>query len=163
MTERAISDEFWSDPFIRKLPERGRYLYFWFMSNAHLNPSGVFEATLEVISFDTGIPEATLPDVIKSLEKKIGWVPEDDRFWVKNFFKRQCKSPKFATGAVRAMQKVKDAELFEAWMQYNISILHQYNMDIKSIYNEAICHDDLISLRYGKPSNVPREEVPHEG
>ena len=79
MKERLINTRFWSDGFIReKLNPLDRYLYLYFLTNEKTNISGIYELPKSIISWETGIEEKTLSDMLVRLKGRVeyvdGWV-----------------------------------------------------------------------------------------
>lgn len=62
--QRYISTSFWDDEWIQGLPPNEKFLFMYLMTNALTNISGVYKITIRRISFDTGLPEHTINDIL---------------------------------------------------------------------------------------------------
>jgi DnaD/phage-associated family protein len=103
MPERGFSTSFWTDPFVVKLPQEAKTLFTYLFTNDHCNQAGLYEIALETIASETKIPEDALPGLLSLLEPKVKWYPEQSLVWIKNFLRRQAKSPKFIVSALKAL------------------------------------------------------------
>jgi len=145
MPYREVDTGFWTDPFIVKLPfeAKGLYLYLW--TNTHCNQAGLYEIALETIASETKLGEDLLPKLLDILKPKVLWYEENNLIWVKNFIKRQSKSPKFLAAVAKSLTTIHHNGAIEELLtynreRYNISIPYQYYMDRVSVvygYNSA--------------------------
>lgn len=120
MPERTIDTELWdSDEWFQELDISARYLFLYLWTNDHCKPAGLFYITLATIASTTKIPRADLPDLLKSLEKKVVWYEEDNLIWVKNFIKRQYKSPSFLLAGAKSLLSVRNEEAIKVLVDYN--------------------------------------------
>jgi len=138
MPERGLDSGFWGDKWIRKLEPHARYLFLYLWSNDHCNPAAVYEITLETMSFETGLAESDLPELLEGMKEKVKWLPDEDLIWVKNFIKRQSKSSKFLIAVAKSLQKINNNGLVAEVVEYNytrhsISIPYPYTTDSISI------------------------------
>jgi hypothetical protein len=138
MPERGFNTEFWTDPFVRKLTAEAEYLYIYLWTNQRCNQAGLYQITPDVIAFETKLPVEKIPDLLRLLEPKVKWYPEQDLIWVKNFIKHQYKSPKFLIAAANRLKDINNNGAVKELLEYNlkrysISIPYEYNMDIVSI------------------------------
>ena len=62
--QRYISTSFWDDEWIQGLEPNEKFLFMYLMTNALTNISGVYKITTRRISFDTGLPEHTINDIL---------------------------------------------------------------------------------------------------
>ena len=134
MPERGFNTEFWTDPFVRKLTAEAEYLYIYLWTNQRCNQAGLYQITPDVIAFETKLPVEKIPDLLKLLEPKVKWYPEQDLIWVKNFIKHQYKSPKFLIAAASRLKDINNNGAVKELLEYNlkkysISIPYEYSMD----------------------------------
>ncbi|MDD5190033.1 MAG: hypothetical protein PHE50_03195, partial [Dehalococcoidales bacterium] len=122
MAERGFQTELWTDPFIQGLPPEAKLLFIYLWTNKHCNQAGLYEVTLKTIAFDTGLPQASLPALLKQLEPKVAWYPEQNLIWVKNFLKRQCKSQSFLVAAAKCLKSIRTNGLVKEFIVYNQSL-----------------------------------------
>src|SRR5258707_11230774 len=65
-TQRYISTSFWDDKWIRTLSPEQRYVYMYLLTNPQTNIAGIYQITIDRISFDTGYSIAELRDIFES-------------------------------------------------------------------------------------------------
>lgn len=134
VSERGFDTAFWADPFVQGLPAEGKLLFAYLWTNSHCNQAGLYQVTVKTIAFETSLPEADIPGLLQMLEPKAVYYPDAELVWVKNFIKRQTKSPKFLVAAAKCLSNIKNngaiRDLLEYNLQrYNISIPYQYSTD----------------------------------
>lgn len=142
MPERGFDTGFWTDPFVVKLPfeAKGLFLYLW--TNDHCNQAGLYEIAPETIASETKLPEDILPDLFSRLEPKVKWYPEQNLVWVRNFIKRQSKSPKFLIAVAKSLTTIHNNGAISELLEYNskrysISIPYPYHTDTVAIPSSA--------------------------
>jgi len=139
MPERGFATETWdSDEWFQELDILPRYLFIYLWTNDHCNPAGLYHITPSTISFATKIPKSDLPDLFAALAPKVKWYPDHSLVWVKNFIKRQSKSPKFLAAAAKSLTNIHHNGAIKELLDYNlqrygISIPYQYYIDRLSI------------------------------
>lgn len=131
MPIRDFDDGYWTDPYVQPLVKDAKLLYLYLWTNKHCNQAGLYEITLKSISFDTGIAEDELPDLFKLIPDKVTWYPEKNLVWVKNFVKRQAKSPQFLVAVAKCLMNIHHNGAVQSLIQYNydtytISIPYPY-------------------------------------
>jgi len=144
VTERTIDDSFWDEGFTQSLPTEGKTLYIWSFTNKHCNPAGLYKATLKTIAFETDIDIKRIPELLDLLQLKLKYYPDNHLLWVKNFLKRQSKSPKFIQAAAKALTTINCNGAINELLEYNrtihsISIPYQYYMDNIKIPTGLVC------------------------
>jgi len=122
LAERGFQTELWTDPFIQGLSPEAKLLFIYLWTNKHCNQAGLYEITLKTMAFDTGLPQESLPSLLKQLEPKVSWYPEQNLIWVRNFLKRQCKSQSFLIAAAKCLKNIGNNGLMEEFVQYNQSL-----------------------------------------
>lgn len=110
MPERGFDTGFWGDKWVRRLPSPAKLLFSYLWTNDHCTQAGVYEITLDAIAFETGLREPELPQLLHGLSPKVEWYPDQDIIWVRNFLRRQAKSPKFLVAAIKSLDKLKVPE-----------------------------------------------------
>jgi len=130
MPQRGFSTSYWTDPFILKLPQEAKLLYAYLWTNMHCNQAGLYEIALETIAFETGLPPEDIPRLIRTLEPKVAWYPDQNLIWVKNFLRHQTKSPKFLAAAAKCLNSIGNNGLVKEFLdfnrQHNVFIPYQY-------------------------------------
>ena len=137
MPERRFDTGYWNDPDIMKLPMKAKLLYLYLWTNRHCNQAGLYGIALETIHFETGLEQEEIADLLKILEKKVAWYPEQNLIWVKNFLHRQSQSPKFVAAAAKCLKTIPDNGIIKEFIEYNarytLSIPYSYPIDRVSI------------------------------
>lgn len=134
MTERGFDTAFWNDGFVQDLDVRAKLLHVYLWTNDHCNQAGLYEITINTMSAETGIDKTMVPEMLGSLHKKIEWYSDLNIVWVKNFVKRQSKSPKFLAAVAKSLLSIPYPQLVTNLLTYNvtrysISIPYQYYID----------------------------------
>lgn len=147
MPERRFETTYWSDPFVMKLPAEAKLLYVYLWTNIHCNQAGLYEIAVETISFETGLSPEEVPELMSLLQPKVTWLPEQNLVWVKNFLRRQTKSPLFLVAAAKCLETINNNGLVREFLDYNqkysLSIPYQY-----PINRVAVSDSDTPPLSY---------------
>lgn len=170
MTERAFDDGFWTNPFVAPLPQEGKTLYGYSFTNSHCNQAGLYKISPITISNETGISQDKLLELFNLLEEKVKWYPDANLVWVKNFIKRQAKSPYYLQAVAKSLITIHNNGAVKELLEYNLSVhnllipYEQYvnkilggsrdskNTDITpfttatDIYTELICTEILLIM-----------------
>lgn len=105
-----INDDFWSDTWVvDRLNPLDRYLYLYLLTNRYTNMAGVYELSLRIMSFETGIEKDQLVTMLRHLQPKVMYVVNSDNGWVilRNGIKNQnYKNEKIKAGINRIIQGV---------------------------------------------------------
>jgi hypothetical protein len=121
LAERGFQTELWTDPFIQGLSPEAKLLFIYLWTNKHCNQAGLYEITLKTMAFDTGLSQESLPSLLKQLEPKVSWFPDQNIIWVRNFLKRQCKSQSFLIAAAKCLRTIGNNGLLKEFIEYNHS------------------------------------------
>ena len=152
MPERAFLTETWDDDWFHGLSRDQRYLFIYLWTNNRCTQAGAYHINLATMAFETKIPQEELPELLKSLAPKVGWYPEQNYVWVKNFLKWQAKSPKFLVAAAKCLKGIKNNGLVKEIINYN---LKQHSISIP--YEESI---DRVSVGYRYPTDTSLTPIP---
>jgi len=86
---RSVNTAFWSDPFIEELDSDQKLLFLYLITNEKTNMLGIYEATLNKMSFETSIPKSKIEKAFTVFESK-GKVKYVENFVVLiNYMKHQ--------------------------------------------------------------------------
>lgn len=143
LPERGFLTETWDEDWFQEMSRDQRYLFVYLSTNNHCNQAGVYHITLATIAFESKIPVEELPDLLHSLSPKAEWYPGENYIWVKNFIKKQAKSPKFLVAAAKALKNIRNNGLVKEVIEYNlreyrISIPYEHNTDTVSIQPDTV-------------------------
>jgi len=165
MPERGFDTSYWSDPFIQNLPKDAKLLYAYLWTNNHCNQAGLYEITTRTIAFDTALAEEDIPQFLQLLELKVKWYPDQNLIWVKNFIKRQSKSPKFLIAVAKSLELIHHNGAVKELLNYNmekysISIPYRYYIDSVPIPSSAnaISGANASSKANSKKEKIVKEE-----
>lgn len=150
MPERGFNTELWNDSFVRKLPKDAKFLFIYLWTNPHCNQAGLYEIDPETIAFETKLAAEDIPTLLDSLKPKVVWYPDSNLVWVKNFIKRQAKSPKFLIAAAKCLAFISNNGAVQELIEYNysihsISIPYPYSSSSNPIPSSASASADLYS------------------
>ena len=137
MTERGFNTGFWTSPFAIDLPKEAKLLHAYCRTNQHCNQAGLYPIAVKTISFETGIPAESIPELFDLLKPEIVWYPEANLVWVRHFLKEQAKSSKFVVAALSCLSKDSLPE----------DIVAEFQMYNQKIFIEANVHPQLSLTR----------------
>lgn len=135
MPQRDFDTATWGDPFFQPLSPEAKLLFIYLWTNPNTNQAGMYEITLDTIAAGVRLPAEDIPGLMKSLEGHVEWSPDTNIIWVKNFLRRQCKSPKFFIAAMNCLKNINNNGMVKDFLNYNRNLLiqYQYNIDTLSI------------------------------
>lgn len=157
MPERSFATESWTESqWFQGLTRDQRYLFLYLCTNQHCKQAGLYYITLPTMAFETKFIEMELPDILTALTPKVEWYPEKNLVWVKNFIKRQSKSPKFLIAVAKCLEGIKDRD------KDIIKELIEYNYTIHSIsipYGNSIGIAPIPTIPIPIPSTKPISNI----
>lgn len=125
--QRYINTKFWFDDYIINLNSLEKYLFLYFLCNNHTEICGIYELSMKIILFETGLEENQFNLIINKIKEKIlyldGWV------CIRNFIKNQQINPSVRKGIERVFLDVPDKilnQLKNVWSEFD-KILVEYN------------------------------------
>lgn len=142
MPERRFDTGYWSDPGIVDLPMKAKLLYLYLWTNVHCNQAGIYKIALKTINFETGLSLDEIPESLRALEKKVVWYEEGNLVWVKNFLRRQSKSPKFliaAIDSIKSMQNTIPQDIKDDFYEYNKALFESAQIDHEPALSKREC------------------------
>lgn len=151
MPERGWDSDCWTgDEWFQDLSRDQRYLFWYLSTNSHCNQAGLYYITLATMANETKFTKDELRQLLPNLEPKVKWYPDQNLVWVKNFIKRQSKSPKFLQAAAKSLTAIHHDVAVGELLRYNqqrysISIPYRYYMDRVSIPSATGTATGLIS------------------
>jgi len=128
---RKIRIDFWQDSYILKLSPEEKYFFLYLLSNPHTKQSGVYEVSLEIIEFETGLDEKKVSEYIQKFckDRKIKFNKKNSEIMILNWLKNNpATSPKIAACIRDEIADVKTKAFVESL--YRLFIRYQYNIDI---------------------------------
>lgn len=86
---RMVKTKFWSDEYIADLEPSEKLLYLYLITNERTSLCGCYEISRRIISFDTGLVQEKILEILKKFESdgKVFYV--DNHIFLKNFIKNQ--------------------------------------------------------------------------
>ena len=146
MTFRKFNTETWSDPWFERLSRDAKLGFIYLWTNSSCNPAGFYELSSRRIEFELGYHIDT---IYSEINTKVEWFPHENCVWVKNFFRHQAQSSKFAIAALNCLKE--NPERLQMFVEYNLDILKTMKIDLSRY------HIDTISISY--PTEQSREEA----
>lgn len=176
MTQRSFDDAFWGDKFVQSLPPNAKLLFAYLWTNKSCNQAALYEITIRTITFETGFEEKELPPLFETLKPKVQWYPDNNIVWVKNFVKRQPKSPQFLIGVAKCLKDFSSNNngLVKEFLEYNksfgisipyeyathtVSIPYPYRKDTLINYDETKDKKHTVSHTVSIPTDKIRPEL----
>ncbi|MFH0809817.1 MAG: DnaA N-terminal domain-containing protein [Pseudomonadota bacterium] len=165
LPERGFTTETWDEMWFRRLSKDQRYLYWYLSTNQHCNQAGVYPIALDQIAFEAKVPEDSLPELLRSLSPYVAWYQKEDYVWVRDFVKKQLKSPKFLIAVAKSLTTVNVNGLAKEVVDYNlqqysIAIPYQYTPTTVPILARA---SDLICSSSSSSSDLGEEVAQGKG
>lgn len=158
---RFINTKFWDDSYITKLRPYEKLLFLYLLTNPLTNISGIYEIETRRMTFDTGIEEGTIKDILKVFEKnkriyyRKGWVV------IANFVKNQSLNPKVKTGILMALKTVPmDIKRLAKIDEDSLCIPSSTNSDSLSHSNLNSNSNLKINGGFKKPSKGTKGQKP---
>lgn len=107
---RTIQTETWDDPWFADLAPNAKLLFLFLITNRRVNQCGAMEITMRQISFETGLPAATIPGLIESFGDRIKWWPDHQILIIRNFYRHQRANTgdKFDIAATKSAESLPD-------------------------------------------------------
>ncbi len=126
MKSRYINTSFWSDPFIIDLTPDEKLLFLYFLTNERTNISGIYELSLRIASFETGISEDRIGEILLKFENKI--LHFNNFIIIKNFYKHQQRNPKITSGIAYYLKELPPKVVMK---------LHEIRFPIKDLIDRS--------------------------
>jgi hypothetical protein len=105
---RTVDTATWDDPWVTDLRPLDKLLFFYLLTNRRSTACGVFEITLQAISFETGLHTRQATEGLARLSPKILWWPAHRVIFVRNFFKHQSSQSNVSNFTAAAAKKLLD-------------------------------------------------------
>ncbi len=123
-----VDSEFWDDPYWETKTPNQKLLFLCLWTNAKRTCACIYELSLHRIAAYTNIPEEDLPALLESIKPKVTWWPNDNIIWVRNFVRRQPKSPQVLKAVAEQLDKLHHPEVIREFLDYNkgIPIPYEY-------------------------------------
>jgi len=96
--ERYLNTKFWDDSYIIKRDPVEKLLFIYLLTNPLTNIIGIYEISIDRISFDTGIEQEMVLKILKRFEKDLKIKYKGGYIALKNFTKHQKNNPKINRG-----------------------------------------------------------------
>jgi hypothetical protein len=127
MKSRYINTKFWSDPFVSELEPKEKLLFLYFLTNQHTNISGIYEISMKIASFETGLDEEWIIETLNNkFDNKILY--HNGYIIVKNFYRHQQKNARINIGIASQLQELPPKV---------ISKLHEIRFPVKELMSRG--------------------------
>jgi len=116
---RQIHCSIWKDPWFIDLTPTEKLIFIYFITNDMSTLSGIYEISISVIVFETGIRRAYIEDALKRFAKDRKVYYEDGIIWVKNL--RRYHATRSDTVRIRILNEISsipDGDLKTAYLEY---------------------------------------------
>lgn len=111
--QRVVNTKFWDDTYVLKLDPVEKLLFLYFLTNPLTNISGIYEISMQRITFDTGIEKEKVLKIFQKFEKDKKMVYKNDFVYIINFIKNQISSPSVKEGILREISMVSPTILHD--------------------------------------------------
>ena len=128
---RKIRIDFWQDRYVLKLAPEQKYFFLYLLSNPHTRQSGIYEISIDIIAFETGLDEKKVSEYIQKFCKdgKIKFNKKNSEIMISNWLKNNpATSPKISACIRDEIVDVKTKSFVESL--YRLFMRYRYNTDI---------------------------------
>mgnify|MGYP001340674963 CR=1 FL=1 len=105
---------FWQDNFVLSLPFQEKAFYIYLFTNAKINLTGIYETSLAVMEFETGLSEKVILNLLDKFEQygKVKFSKDTSEICITNYIKYNLnRSPRTLKAFERQLNQVKDKSL----------------------------------------------------
>jgi len=106
--QRAISTKFWDDPYILELDAEHKLLFLYLLTNPLTNLAGVYEITMQHMTFHTGLDETKIRTMMDDLQADGKMLYRNGWLAIKNFQKHQKYNINMRKGADAILETIPD-------------------------------------------------------
>lgn len=112
---RTVKISFWTDPYIEELPSNGKLLYMYLFTSPYTNNLGVVETTMRRMSYETGIDQKTIGNLLADMETNGKIIRDGNYIWLPRFIRHQCStSPKLIQSLKGILFELSSAKIRNA-------------------------------------------------
>ncbi len=129
MSFRKFDTATWDDPWFETLTIEQRYLFIYLWTNSRCNQAGMYEISVAKITKDTNLPPTQVESLMVSLQSHVGYYPDKNIVFVKNFLKHQCQNHSFAESALKIVSE-KYPEFLQTFVNTNLTVLQKFGVAI---------------------------------
>ena len=103
---RSVNTKFWQDPFIESLKPIEKLIFIYLLTNSLTTLIGVYEISIKRISYDTGVSEKEIEEILYKFsdKKKIHFI--DNYIIISNWMKNQKLNENMRISAQREIDKL---------------------------------------------------------
>lgn len=104
MTQRIISDTFWTDPYIEDLDPSEKLIFLYLLSNPLCNIAWAYEIKVKRIAYETWFDKDMIEKILSRFEKDDRIMRAENWIILTNFAKNQSSNP----NVLKWMQRIID-------------------------------------------------------
>lgn len=153
---RQIHTHIWEDNWFVDLEPKAKLLFIWLFSNNRTSVSGLYEISIPVASFQTGLSRDEITDIFLQFEKAgkmmwlAGWI------WVKNLRKyNDSHTPNAYKRIMADVNCLPAGELKDAYLSYYQQEHDRYLADRQAIANQQ----GTLPQPFPNPSPTPPQPI----
>lgn len=124
MAYKTIDETFWTDPDVRALSYKGKFLFLYLVTNPHCHYSGVYYLPEMFIQIETGLPLKEIKASLQDLTKE-GFIKYDSRrsvVWIVKMARYQikggCSNKNMMDGIANHFKTLHKSPLINDFSQY---------------------------------------------
>lgn len=124
MAYKTIDETFWTDPDVRELSYKGKFLFLYLVTNPHCHYSGVYYLPELFIHIETGLPLKDIKAGLRDLTKE-GFIKYDPRrsvIWITKMARYQIKggasNKNMMDGIANHLKTLHKTPLIKDFLQY---------------------------------------------
>jgi len=147
---RQAHSRMWSDDWFSELKPEFKLLFFYLFTNERASVSGLYELSLRVIAFETGLEKQVILEGFAAFElaNKVYYDEKRSVVFVRNMLKYQSSSsPKVAKRIEADLKSVPECALKDKWLsEYKVSIGYRYGIEKEEYGSDTSSSISISSL-----------------
>jgi len=159
---RQIHTCIWKDSWFIELESDQKLLFIYLFSNERANLTGLYDLSLRVVAFETGLDMPTIESGLAMFAEANKVFYEDGMVWVPTLLRHNAKnitSPKIQAHLKAVIKSTRDCPLKDRWIAYyNQAVPDGYRIDTLSIPNPESDHEHVLAP-VPVPVLVPDQET----
>jgi len=136
---RQIHVSIWKDTYFLELDPKEKLLFVYLFSNESSSLAGIYEISIKVICFETGLDNDFVVNALDKFEKDEKIYYQNGIVWVKNLRKYNKGGQTVYKRVIADIQLIPDCELKKRYLDYyRVDIPYIYPMDTLSKNNSSL-------------------------
>jgi hypothetical protein len=148
----------WNDDALEGLPFEAKGFFAYLCSNVRMRPSGIYRATDEQLSTDSGLALDRVIRYVKELETRNRIVRDGSWMFVVAYFKRQPKQDRLILAVRKDLEECSSSRIIDTFSQRYPLLSRPSRQSGQTVKTK--CPTNPIQPKLEKPLVSTREELP---